>query len=153
MKTLSIKKDQVQRKWHLIDAKGMILGRLASQTAVLLRGKHKPFFTPHVDTGDHVIVVNAEKIQLTGDKLRQKMYHRHSDYPKGLKSFKAEEVLQKKPESLITMAVSGMLPKNKLGRAMIKKLKVYAGSAHPHEAQSPEPFQLLKNAKRQERYG
>lgn len=152
MRTLSIKKDQVQKKWHLINAEGMVLGRLASQVAVLLRGKHKPFFTPHVDTGDHVIVVNAEKIQLTGDKLRQKRYTRHSDYPKGLKSFKAEEILQKRPESLITMAVSGMLPKNKLGRAIIKKLKVYAGSAHPHEAQRPEPFQLT-NAKRQERHG
>jgi large subunit ribosomal protein L13 len=152
MKTLSIKREQVQRKWHLIDAEGVILGRLASQAAVLLRGKHKPVFTPNVDTGDHVVVVNAEKVQLTGDKLRQKMYHRHSDYPKGLKSFKAEEVLEKQPASLITMAVSGMLPKNKLGRAMIKKLKVYVGSAHPHEAQRPEPFQLT-NAKRRERHG
>lgn len=152
MRTLAIKKNQVQKKWHLIDAEGMVLGRLASQAAVLLRGKHKPTFTPHVDTGDHVIVVNADKIQLTGDKLRQKRYTRHSDYPKGLKSFRAEEILQKHPESLITMAVSGMLPKNKLGHAIIKKLKVYAGATHPHEAQRPEPFQLT-NAKRRERHG
>jgi len=152
MRTLAIKKDQVQRQWHLVDAEGMVLGRLASQVAVLLRGKHKPIFTPHVDAGDHVIVVNAEKIQLTGDKLRQKQYARHSDYPKGFKSFRAEEILKTRPESLVTMAVSGMLPKNKLGKAIIKKLKVYAGPTHPHTAQHPMSFQL-KKAKRQERHG
>jgi large subunit ribosomal protein L13 len=151
MRTLAIKKEEAEKKWHLVDAEGAVLGRLASQVAVLLRGKHKPIFTPHVDTGDHVIVVNAEKIQLTGDKLRQKRYYRHSDYPKGLKSFRAEEILKKSPESLITVAVGGMLPKNKLGRAMIKKLKVYTGATHPHMAQRPEPFQLIK-AKRREQH-
>jgi len=151
MRTLTIKKEDTQKKWHLVDAEGMILGRLASQVAVLLRGKHKAIFSPHVDSGDHVVIVNAEKIQLTGDKLRQKLYFRHSDYPKGLKTFRAEEVLKKNPESLITMAVSGMLPKNKLGRAMIKKLKVYKGANHSHKAQRPEPFQLT-HAKRREQH-
>lgn len=138
MKTFSAKKNEVERKWHLIDANGKILGRLASEIAVRLRGKHNPIYTPHVDTGDFVIVINAEKVLLTGKKLKQKVYYRHSGYPGGLKSTTAEKLQQKKPEELISLVVKGMLPKNSLGRNMIKKLKVYAGEEHPHQAQNPE---------------
>ena len=140
MKTYFARKETLtDKKWWLVDAEGQVLGRLASEVANVLRGKNKPQFTPHVDTGDFVIVVNAEKVKLTGNKLTQKMYHRHSGYVGGLKSISAEDLLQKKPEALIQHAVKGMLPKNRLGRKMLKKLKVYAGSEHPHEAQNPAP--------------
>ena len=132
------KKGEIQRKWHLIDANGKTLGRLASRVATLLRGKHKPTFTPHVDTGDFVVVVNAGKVALTGKKWKEKLYIHHSGYPGGLKSISAEKLKEKKPRRLITMAVQGMLPKNKLGRKLLKKLKVYDGQAHPHQAQQPE---------------
>jgi large subunit ribosomal protein L13 len=138
MKTFSAKKNEVERKWCLIDANGKILGRLASQIAVRLRGKHNPIYTPHIDTGDFVIVINAEKVLLTGKKLKQKVYYRHSGYPGGIKSITAEKLQQKNPEDLISLVVKGMLPKNSLGRNMIKKLKVYAGEEHPHQAQNPE---------------
>ena len=140
MSTPMAKKGAIEQKWHLVDAKGKTLGRLASRIAILLRGKHKPIFTPHVDVGDFVVVVNADKVSLTGKKWQEKLYIHHSGYPGGLKSISAEKVKNKKPERLITMAVQGMLPKNKLGRKMIKKLKVYAGDDHPHQAQQPEVF-------------
>lgn len=140
MATPMAKKGEVTRKWHLVDANGKTLGRLASRVAVLLRGKHKPIFTPHVDAGDFVIVVNADKVALTGNKWKEKLYIHHSGYPGGLKSISAEKMKEKKPERLITMAVQGMLPKNKLGRKLLKKLKVYSGEAHPHQAQQPEAF-------------
>jgi len=140
MATPMAKKGAVTRKWHLVDAKDKALGRLASRIAILLRGKHKPIFTPHVDAGDFVIVVNADKVALTGKKWKDKLYIHHSGYPGGLKSVSAEKIREKKPERLITMAVQGMLPKNKLGRQLLKKLKVYAGEAHPHQAQQPEAF-------------
>ena len=132
------KKGAIEQKWVLVDAKGKTLGRLASRIAILLRGKHKPIFTPHVDTGDFVVVVNAEKVNLTGKKWQEKLYIYHTGYPGGLKSTSAEKVRNKNPERLITTAVQGMLPKNMLGKKMIKKLKVYAGEAHPHQAQQPE---------------
>jgi len=140
MKTPMAKKGSIEQKWHLIDANGKTLGRLATRVAMLLRGKHKPIFTPHVDTGDFVVVVNAEKISLTGKKWKDKLYIHHSGYPGGLKSISAGKMREKKPERLVTMAVQGMLPKNKLGRKMIKKLKVYSGNAHPHQAQQPEVY-------------
>lgn len=140
MKTPMAKKGSIEQKWHLIDANGKTLGRLATRVAMLLRGKHKPIFTPHVDTGDFVVVVNAEKISLTGKKWKDKLYIHHSGYPGGLKSISAGKMREKKPERLVTMAVQGMLPKNKLGRKMIKKLKVYSGEAHPHQAQQPEVY-------------
>ena len=138
MATPMAKKGAVERKWHLVDADGKTLGRLATRVAVLLRGKNKPIFTPHVDAGDFVIVVNAEKVVLTGKKWKDKLYIHHSGYPGGFKSISAEKLLEKKPERLISMAVQGMLPKTKLGRKLIKKLKVYTGATHPHEAQQPE---------------
>ena len=138
MPTPMAKKGSVERKWHLIDADGKTLGRLASRVALILRGKSKPIFTPHVDAGDFVVIVNAAKVALTGNKWKEKLYIHHSGYPGGLKSISAEKVLGKHPERLITMAVQGMLPKTKLGRKLIKKLKVYAGDAHPHQAQQPE---------------
>ncbi|MEW6001612.1 MAG: 50S ribosomal protein L13 [Nitrospirota bacterium] len=137
MKTRFIKKDDVDRKWYLIDAKDVILGRLASKIAAYLRGKNKPIFTPNVDTGDFVIVINSDKVKLTGKKLDNKVYYSHSGYPGGLKATTARELLSKKPEKLIKDAVWGMLPKGRLGRAMLKKLKVYRGPEHPHEAQKP----------------
>jgi len=138
MKTEFAKKDSIERKWYVVDATDQVLGRLATRIATYLRGKHKAQFTPNVDTGDFVIVVNAEKVKLTGNKLEQKVYYRHSGYPGGLKAETARERLEKKPEMLITSAVKGMLPKNKLGRALLKKLKVYSGPDHPHSAQKPE---------------
>src|SRR4030042_6266475 len=140
MATLMAKKGEVDRKWHLVDAHGKTLGRLATRVAILLRGKHKPSFTSHVDTGDFVIVVNADKVALTGKKWKEKLYIHHSGHPGGLKSVSAEKIKEKRPERLITMAVQGMLPKTKLGRKMIKKLKVYSGEAHPHQAQQPEAY-------------
>ena len=141
-RTYSAKKADIQRKWYLVDAEGKTLGRLAAGVALVLRGKHKPTFTPHVDTGDHVVVVNAEKIHLTGDKVRRKTYYRHSGYPGGLKSETVEEVLRKKPTAVIERAIKGMLPKNPLGKQMGRKLNVYAGPAHPHQAQRPEPLTI-----------
>jgi len=138
MKTFSAKKSDVERKWYLVDADGKVLGRMASKIAEILRGKHKPIYTPHVDTGDFIIVINAEKVVLTGKKLSQKVYYRHSGYPGGLKSVTAEKLQQKKPEELIRLVVKGMLPKNHLGREMINKLKIHAGGKHPHQAQNPE---------------
>ncbi|HXN07415.1 MAG TPA: 50S ribosomal protein L13 [Nitrospiria bacterium] len=142
MKTTLIKEEDIIRKWHLIDAEGQILGRLATQAAALLRGKHKPVFTPHLDAGDHVIVINAEKIKLTGNKLEDKLYHSHSGYPGGLKTTTAKKLLQDKPDQVVFRAIAGMIPHNTLGSAILKKLRVYAGSAHPHEAQQPEPLKL-----------
>ncbi|WP_200774201.1 50S ribosomal protein L13 [Thermosyntropha lipolytica] len=133
---------EIERKWYVIDASGQPLGRLASEVAAILRGKHKPIYTPHVDTGDYVIVINAEKIVLTGDKLNKKMYRHHSGYPGGLKEMSYRDLLQKKPEKAIELAVKGMLPHNRLGRKMFKKLKVYRGSEHPHQAQKPEIREL-----------
>ena len=142
MKTYQANRSIVTRKWHVVDAEGKALGRLAARIAILLRGKHKPTFTPHVDTGDHVVVINADKIRLTGDKFRTKVYHRHSGYPGGLKSVTAEHLHAKDPTALVTKAVKGMLPKNPLGKQMAKKLRVYAGAVHPHQAQRPEPIAL-----------
>ncbi len=138
MKTFMAKPNEVTRKWYLIDADGKTLGRLASEIAILLRGKHKPIFTPHVDVGDHVIVVNAEKIHLTGNKLTQKRYYRHSGYPGGIKSIDYQTFINKAPDKVILKAVKGMLPHNKLGSQMLTKLRVYRGSEHPHAAQMPE---------------
>ncbi|RLB04524.1 MAG: 50S ribosomal protein L13 [Deltaproteobacteria bacterium] len=142
MKTFHARKEDVEKKWYLVDAEGRVLGRLAAEVAKILRGKHKPIFSPHVDTGDFVIVVNAQKIKLTGNKLKNKVYYRHSGYPGGLKATTAEKLLTKKPEELIKRAVKGMLPKNRLGRKIFKKLKVYAGPDHPHQAQQPEPLEV-----------
>ncbi|MEW6662782.1 MAG: 50S ribosomal protein L13 [Bacillota bacterium] len=138
MTTYMAKPQEVVRKWYVIDATDKTLGRLASEVARLLRGKHKPIFTPHVDTGDHVIVVNAEKVRLTGNKLQSKQYIRHTGYPGGLKVMLYEALLQKKPEKAIELAVKGMIPHNSLGRKAFKKLKVYRGPDHPHQAQMPE---------------
>jgi large subunit ribosomal protein L13 len=138
MKTFFAKKEEVERRWVLVDAEGQILGRLASQIATALRGKNRPYYTPHVDTGDFVIVVNAEKVLLTGNKVEDKVYYRHSGYPGGIKSMTAGEMLEKKPDQVIKQAVKGMLPKNRLGKGMLTKLKVYAGPDHPHQAQQPE---------------
>ena len=142
MKTPLAKKENINPKWHLVDADGKTLGRLATRVAILLRGKNKPIFAPHQDTGDFVVVINAKKVFLTGKKWKEKIYTHHSGYPGGLKQASAEKIAQKKPERLITMAVQGMLPKTKLGKKLIKKLKVYAGDAHPHEAQQPEAYTL-----------
>lgn len=142
MKTFSAKPAEVERQWWIVDAEGQTLGRLATRIATILRGKHKPIFTPHIDTGDYVIVVNAEKIEVTGNKLDTIIYYRHSGYPGGLKERTLREQLQKFPERPIEAAVKGMLPKNSLGRNMIKKLKVYAGSEHPHVAQQPQALEL-----------
>ena len=136
--TYSAKQADIKEKWWLVDAEGAILGRLATGIASRLRGKHNPLFTPHVDTGDSVIVINADKIVLTGRKLDQKVYYRHSGYIGGLKEITARKLLEKRPEDLIRFAVKGMLPKNSLGRKLFKKLKVYTGDKHPHEAQQPE---------------
>ena len=142
MKTPLLKKKDINPKWHVVDADGKVLGRLASRIALLLRGKNKPTFAPHQDTGDFVVVINAKKIPLTGKKWTDKMYIHHSGYPGGLKTASAEKVAEKRPERLITMAVRGMLPKNKMGRKLIKKLKVYAGDTHPHQGQQPEAYTL-----------
>lgn len=141
MKTLFAKKNEVEHKWYVVDAKDAVLGRLATKIATYIRGKNKPIFTPNTDTGDFIIVVNAEKIKLTGNKLTDKVYYHHTGYIGGIKGETAQELLNKKPEKIIEKAVWGMLPKNRLGRAMIKKLKVYSGPDHPHQAQSPEVLQ------------
>ena len=145
MKTYSAKPSQIQRDWFVVDADGQTLGRLATQIAVRLRGKHKPTFTPHVDTGDFIVVTNAEKITLTGQKLDQKKYYRHSGYPGSIKEINAGEMLKKHPERVLLHAVRGMLPKNRLGRQMLKKLKIYAGNSHPHQAQQPKTLELKGN--------
>lgn len=132
----------IERKWLLVDAEGERLGRLASEVAEILRGKHKPTYTPHVDTGDHVIVINAEKIELTGNKLADKQYYRHSNYPSGLKARNAAEMIDKHPERVIELAIKGMLPKGSLGSKMGKKLHVYKGSEHKNQAQQPEVYEL-----------
>lgn len=131
-----------QRRWYVVDAKGKVLGRLASEVAKILRGKHKAGFAPHLDTGDFVIVVNAQEIRMTGKKLEQKVYHRHSEYPGGIRETTAGKLLEKRPETVIRSAVKGMLPKNRLGRRLYTKLKVYAGPDHPHQAQKPQPLTL-----------
>jgi len=142
MKTYSAKPGEITREWYLVDAEGKTLGRLATQIADTLRGKRKPHFTPHVDTGDFVIVVNAEKIQVTGNKLDQKRYYRHSGYPGGLRSRTLREQLERRPTEVLRVAVKGMLPKNRLARQQITKLKIYAGPEHPHEAQNPKSLEL-----------
>jgi large subunit ribosomal protein L13 len=142
IKTYTPKPEDIQREWLVVDAKGQTLGRLASQIAHLLRGKHKPIFSPHMDVGDFVIVINCEKVRVTGRKLDQESYHWHSGYPGGIKSRTMREQMDRYPERVIEAAVRGMLPKNKLGRQMIKKLKIYAGDSHPHEAQKPKVFEL-----------
>lgn len=142
MKTFSAKNADVERAWHLVDLEGVTLGRAATQIATLLRGKHKPTFTPHVDCGDYVVVINAEKVVLTGNKLAQKKYYRYTGFMGGLKERTAAELLQRFPTDLTTLAVKGMLPKNALGRQLITKLKVYAGSEHPHGGQNPQPLDL-----------
>jgi large subunit ribosomal protein L13 len=141
MRTFMAKAADVERKWYVIDAQDKALGRVATEVARILRGKHKPIFTPHVDTGDFVIVLNAEKILLTGNKAEQKFYYRHSGYPGGIKAVSYGELLKKKPQKVMELAVKGMLPHNKLGSAMFKKMKVYAGNQHPHAAQKPENWE------------
>ncbi len=144
MRTFSPKDSDITRQWHVIDASGVVLGRLASQSAVLLRGKHKPIFAPHVDTGDFVIIINANKVALSGNKLEQKQAYRHSGYPGGLRSVSYGELMDKHPERAVEKAVRGMLPKNSLGRKTLRKLKVYAGPDHPHQAQQPVPFEITQ---------
>ena len=144
MRTFSPKDSDITRQWHVIDASDVVLGRLASQAAVLLRGKHKPIFAPHVDTGDFVIVINSDKIALTGNKLEQKRAYRHSGYPGGLRAVGYAELMAKHPERAVEKAVRGMLPKNSLGRKTLRKLKVYAGPDHPHQAQQPVPFEITQ---------
>lgn len=145
MKTYYAKPGEVEREWLLIDAQDQILGRVASKAAQILRGKHKPTYTPHVDTGDFVVIVNADKIRVSGNKMTDKEYYRHSGYPGGLKCETFEEAMEKHPERVIKHAVKGMLPKNTLGRAMAKKLKVYAGAEHPHMAQQPREIKMEDN--------
>mgnify|MGYP000433407509 FL=1 len=142
MKTLSAKPESVRRDWYVVDAAGKTLGRLSSEIASRLRGKHKPEYTPHVDTGDYIVVVNAEKIAVTGKKMSDKVYHRHTGYIGGLKSISLDKLIVKAPEQVIEIAVKGMLPKGPLGREMFKKLKVYAGDNHPHTAQQPQALEI-----------
>ncbi len=142
MKTFSAKPSEVKRDWYLIDASGKTLGRLASEIARRLRGKHKPIYTPHVDTGDYIVVINAEKVRVSGNKATSKTYYRHTGYPGGIKSITFEKLIQRSPEKAIEIAVKGMLPKNPLGRAMFRKLKVYAGAEHKHAAQQPQPLDI-----------
>ena len=142
MKTYQAKKEELEHQWHLVNAEGKILGRLASNLAHILKGKNKPTYTPHVDTGDFVVVVNAGKVVLTGKKMKDKIYYRHTGYPGGIKEMSAEKLLAKKPTEIIRMAVKGMLPKNSLGRQMLQKLKIYAGAKHPHESQKPVSMEI-----------
>ena len=146
MRTYSPKAGEVNRAWHVIDAQDVVLGRLATQAATLLRGKHKPIYAPHVDTGDFVVIVNAEKVALTGNKREQAFVYRHSGHPGGLSKRSFGEMLEKQPERLVERAIKGMLPHTRLGRAMAGKLKVYAGPEHPHAAQQPQPFEITKIA-------
>ncbi len=143
MNTYVVKGNSIERKWYVVDASGLTLGRLASQVAAILRGKNKPTFTPNLDTGDYVIVVNADKVVLTGKKLEKKLYYHHTGYPGGLKDVSAGKMMAKNPERVIELAVKGMLPKNALGRQMYRKLKVYAGPEHEHQAQKPEVLTLV----------
>lgn len=142
MKTFSAKKESVTRSWYLVDATDKTLGRLSTEIANRLRGKHKPEYTPHVDTGDYIVVVNAEKIRVTGNKTTDKVYHHHTGYPGGIKSITFDKLVEKAPEQIIEKAVKGMMPKNKLSSAMMSKLKIYAGSDHPHSAQQPQPLEI-----------
>ncbi|MCA9473063.1 MAG: 50S ribosomal protein L13 [Nitrospirales bacterium] len=142
MRSFQAKPLELERKWHIIDAEGKTLGRLASRIAMVLRGKHKPIFTPNVDTGDHVVVINAGRIQLTRDKFKVKTYYHHTGYPGGIKSVTAEKLHEKKPTELLNVAIRGMLPKNSLGKQMAKKLRLYPGPEHPHAAQNPQPLVL-----------
>lgn len=142
MKTHQVTPDQIARRWYLVDAEGQTLGRLASRVAQILRGKHKPIYTPYLDTGDHVLVVNAEKVRLTGKKLDQKRYYRHSGYPGGLKETPIRRMLETYPERVVELAIKGMMPKGTLGRSMTRKLRVYAGPDHPHSAQQPVSIDL-----------
>ena len=142
MKTFVAKEHEVEKKWYLVDAENKVLGRLASQIALRLRGKHKPIFTPHADTGDFVVVINAEKVALTGNKWDNKIYYHHTGYIGGLKQISAKKLIEKKPDQVLYMAVKRMLPKNSLGRRQLKKLKIYSGSEHPHEAQKPEILEI-----------
>jgi len=142
MKTFVAKEKEVKKNWYLVDAENKILGRLATQIAMRLRGKHKPIFTPHADTGDFIVVINAEKVSLTGKKWDKKIYYRHSGYIGGLKEISAKKLLEKKPEDVLRFAVKGMLPKNSLGRRQLKKLKIYVGSDHPHQAQQLEALEI-----------
>ena len=142
MKTFVAKEHEVERKWYLVDAADRILGRLASQIAIRLRGKHKPIFTPHADTGDFIVVINADKVALTGSKWDKKVYYRHTGYVGGLKQISAKKLLEKRPDEVLRLAVKRMLPKNSLGRKQLKKLKIYAGSDHPHQAQGPEKLEI-----------
>ena len=142
MKTYTVGAKDIERGWYLVNAEGKTLGRLASEIANVLRGKHKPIYTPHLDCGDYVIVINADKVRVTGRKLDQKVYYHHSGYPGGIKSISLRDQLQKHPERVLQAAVRGMLPKNALGRKMMRKLKVYAGDAHPHQAQQPKMLEL-----------
>jgi large subunit ribosomal protein L13 len=146
VRTFSPKDSDITRQWHVIDASDVVLGRLASTVAVLLRGKHKPIFAPHIDTGDFVIVVNADKIALSGSKLEQKKAYRHSGYPGGLRAVNYGDLMAKHPERVVEKAVKGMLPKNTLGRKTLSKLKVYAGPDHPHQAQQPQPYEIRQIA-------
>ena len=141
-RTESVRKEDVQRSWHIIDAEEMIVGRMATHIATLLRGKHKTYYTPHIDCGDYVIVVNADKVKFTGKKMKEKEYQWYSGYPGGQKKRTAEEMIAKKPIGVVESAVRGMLPKNRLGRQMFRKLFVYAGPSHPHQAQQPEKFEI-----------
>jgi large subunit ribosomal protein L13 len=149
VRTFSPKAGDIERQWHVIDASDVVLGRLASQAAILLRGKHKPVFAPHVDTGDFVIVVNADKVVLTGNKLEDKHAYRHSGYPGGLRSVAYRDLMAAHPERAVQKAVRGMLPKNSLGRRMLRKLKVYPGPDHPHQAQQPVPFTITQVPQKQ----
>ena len=142
MPTFSPKPADIERAWHVIDAEGAVLGRVATQVATLLRGKHKPIYAPHVDTGDHVIVINASKLDVSVRKQQQKLYRRHSGYPGGLREESLEHLLERDPERVVRLAIRGMLPKNRLGRATLKKLRVYAGPNHPHTAQQPQPREI-----------
>lgn len=142
MKTFIAKPDEVNRKWLVVDAEGKVLGRLATEVATILRGKHKPIYAPHMDVGDHVIIINAGKVRLTGRKAQTKRYYRHTGYPGGLRSESFSELLSKHPERILEKAIWGMLPHNRLGRKMYKKLKIYSGTEHPHEAQKPEKYEI-----------
>ena len=146
MRTYTPKPAEIERRWHVIDASDVVLGRLASQAAILLRGKHKPIFAPHVDTGDFVIIINAGQVALTGNKREQKLAYRHSGYPGGLRAVGYTELLEKNPRRAVETAIRGMLPKNSLGRQTLSKLKVYAGPEHPHEAQKPVPYEITQVA-------
>jgi large subunit ribosomal protein L13 len=144
MKTYTPKSSEITREWHVVDADGMIVGRMATEVARLLRGKHKPTFSPHIDTGDHVVIINAEKVIMTGDKAAKKQIYRHSGYPGGIKSETFAKMLQRTPADAVRRTVRGMLPKGPLGRQQITKLKVYAGPEHPHHAQAPKPFEIKR---------